>query len=394
MKSVVSQGYPLILTERIICYALAAARQLQMNFTRTIAFRLMSSVLVLLFSAVLVCAQSADANYPTPVHDKNLIGRIQARDLGDARLTNHYYAFHGTAGDLVITAQSRNLNGDIDVFTAGTLRPLLKLTLYAESTTPVTKGIYLRKTEDLILRVQARTPNDEEGTYQLFFSGSFQPIEGSDIAEAGTPATGVAPSNRTGRRASSVGARIDEPPPPLTDVATVPALPEPTPAPTPVESPSPEVIEKPAEAAPTRPTPRTARGRRPTTPTTRRTTTTSPKPTETPVETTKTEEPTTTEPAPKPKPPARSTSRRGSTTTAASRPSEPNAEPKTEPKPEAAESGPRLIIETNDGTLINQSMSRVKRVTIENGAVLVIGKNGKIDRILLANVVKMSIEPQ
>jgi hypothetical protein len=39
-------------------------------------------------------------------------------------------------------------------------------------------------------------------------------------------------------------------------------------------------------------------------------------------------------------------------------------------------------------------MSRVKRVTIENGAVLVIGKNGKIDRILLANVVKMSIEPQ
>jgi pSer/pThr/pTyr-binding forkhead associated (FHA) protein len=53
-----------------------------------------------------------------------------------------------------------------------------------------------------------------------------------------------------------------------------------------------------------------------------------------------------------------------------------------------------LIIETNDGTLINQSMSRVKRVTIENGAVVVIAKDGKIDRILLANVVKMSIEPQ
>jgi hypothetical protein len=38
-------------------------------------------------------------------------------------------------------------------------------------------------------------------------------------------------------------------------------------------------------------------------------------------------------------------------------------------------------------------MSRVKRVTIENGAVVVIAKDGKIDRILLANVVKMSIEP-
>lgn len=365
-----------------------------MNFTRTIVFPLMASVLILLMSAALLFAQSADANYPTPVHDKNLIGRIQARDVGDARVTNHYYAFHGTPGDLVITVQSRNLNGDIDVFTAGTLRPLLKVTLYAESTTPATKGIYLRKTEDLILRVQARTPNDEEGTYQLSFSGSFLPIEGSDIAEAGTSATGAAPSNRSGRRTSSVGARIDEPPPPLTEVATVPALPEPTPAPTPVESPSPEVTEKAAEVAPARATPRTARGRRPTTPPTRRTTTPSPKPTETPVETAKTEEPTSTEPAPKPKPPARSTSRRGSTTTAASRPSEPNAEPKTEPKPEAAESGPRLIIETNDGTLINQSMSRVKRVTIENGAVVVIGKDGKIDRILLANVVKMSIQPQ
>ncbi len=386
----------LILTDARICYALAAARQLQMTFTRTIAFRLIPTLLTLLTSAALVCAQSADANYPTPVHEKNLTGRIQARDLGDARLTNHYYAFHGAPGDLVITVQSRNLNGDIDVFTAGTLRPLLKLTLYAESTTPVTKGIYLRKTEDLMLRVQARTPNDEEGSYQFFFSGSFRPIEGSDIAEAATPATEAAPSNRSGRRASSVGARIDEPPPPLTEVATIPALPEPTPAPTPVESPSPEVTEKPVEVAPApaRPAPRTARGRRPTTPTTRPTATTSPKPSETPVETAKTEEPAATEPAPKPKPPARSTTRRGSTTTAASRPSEPKAEPKAEPKPEAAEMGPRLIIETNDGTLINQSMSRVKRVTIENGAVVVIGKDGKIDRILLANVVKMSIEPQ
>jgi hypothetical protein len=237
-----------------------------MDFTRPIAFRLMSLALMLLMSAAFVFAQSADANYPTPVHDKNLIGRIQARDIGDARVTNHYYAFHGTPGDLVITVQSRNLNGDIDVFTAGTLRPLLKITLYAESTTPVTKGIYLRKTEDLILRVQARTPSDEEGTYQLFFSGTFLPIEGSDIAEAGIPATGAAPSNRNGRRASSVGARIDEPPPSLSEVATVPALPEPTPAPRPVESPSPEVTEKPVEVAPARPTPRTPRGRRPTTP--------------------------------------------------------------------------------------------------------------------------------
>jgi len=367
-----------------------------MTFSMTTAFRLISSLLVLLTMATFVSAQSADPNYPTPVHDKNLLGHITARDLGDARLTNHYYAFRGTPGDLVITVQSRNLNGDIDVFTAGTLRPLLKLTLYAEGTAPVTKGIYLRTTADLILRVQARTPNDEEGTYQLVFSGSFQAIEGTGIAETETPgASSTVATGRPGRRASSVGARIDEPPPPLSDVAVVPALPEPTPAPTPVESPKPAVTETPtpAETAPARPAPRTARNRPPTSRTPRRTTTTTPapKPEETPVETPKTEEPSTTEPEPKPKPPARTTSRRAANT-AARRSAEPKPEPATETKPEA-EMAPRLIIETNDGTLINRSMSGVKRVTVENGVVLVIAKDGKIDRILLANVVKMSIGP-
>jgi hypothetical protein len=52
-----------------------------------------------------------------------------------------------------------------------------------------------------------------------------------------------------------------------------------------------------------------------------------------------------------------------------------------------------LIIETNDGTLINRSMSTVKRVTIENGQVVVTGKDGKITRMLLINVVRMQIAP-
>ena len=371
-----------------------------MTFTRKIV-SLISLTLMIPTIAIVVSAQSANPNFPTPVFDKSLRGRIAARDVGDARLTNHYYAFRGTPGDLLITVQSRNLNGDIDVFTMGTLRPLLKLTFYAENTAPITKGIYLRKTEDLILRVQARSPNDEDGIYQLSFAGSFLAIEGGPSAAETAEPTEAAPSSGGGRRASSVGARINEPPPPLNDVAVVPAMPEPTPAPTPVESPKPIVVEQPTESAPARPAPRTARNRpatRPPTTTSRRTTTTTtPKPKDTPVETAKTEEPATeptaTEPEPKPKPPARTSARRGSARTSTT-PSQPTESPATEPKPEPAESGPRLIIETNDGTLINQSMSRVKRVTIENGAVVVIGKNGKIDRILLANVVKMSIEPQ
>ena len=107
-------------------------------------------------------AQSIDLNTPSPVRNNSVNGRIAARDLGDSRLTDHYYAFTGTPGDLLITVQSKNLNGDVDVFTAGSLRPLIKITLYAEIMTPVTKGIYLRKREDMVLRIQARTPSDEE----------------------------------------------------------------------------------------------------------------------------------------------------------------------------------------------------------------------------------------
>jgi len=310
------------------------------------------AVAILLLTVVCASAQSIDPNAPSPVRSNSVTGRIAARDLGDARLTDHYYALTGTPGDLLITVNSQNLNGDIDVFTATTLRPLLKLTLYAESTSPVTKGIYLRKREDLILRIEARSPNDDEGTYRLSFGGSFQPIVGGpEIAEAETPATETTtPGGRKTKRVSSVGARIEEPEPPVTEVATATPTPEPTPEAKPVETPetkpekSPEVeTEKPAPVRNTRG--RRPAGRRP-----------APRVRETPP-------PVATVEEPKPKP---------------------------EPEPEV---GPRLVIETNDGTLINRSMSTVRRVTVENGQVVVTGKDGKIDRILLVNVVRMSIAP-
>src|SRR5687768_3412644 len=148
-------------------------------------FRRGTSLLLILLTATVAFAQSLDVGAPTPVRSNSVNGKIAARDLGDSRLTDHYYAFTGTPGDLLITIQSSNLNGDLDVFTAVTLRPLLKLTLYAESTSPVTKGIYLRKREDLILRVEARSPNDDPGTYRLYFGGAFEPLPGGpEIAEA------------------------------------------------------------------------------------------------------------------------------------------------------------------------------------------------------------------
>ena len=298
------------------------------------------SLAFVLLVATSAAGQSLDPNTPSPVRSNSVSGQIAARDLGDARLTDHYYAFTGTPGDLLITVNSRNLNGDIDVFTAVTLRPLLKLTLYAESTAPVTKGIYLRKREDLILRVQARSPNDDEGSYRLFFGGSFEPILGGpEIAEAETPTTETpAPSGRGTKRVSSVGARIEEPAPPVTEVATATPTPQPTPEATPEEAKPVETPERPAETE--RPAAaRNTRGRRP----------------------------------------------------AGRRPAPPPT-PKPEPEPEP-EIGPRLVIETNDGTLINRSMSTVRRVTVENGQVVVTGRDGKIDRILLSNIVRMSIAP-
>lgn len=326
---------------------------------------------VLLLTAASLRAQSLDPNTPAPVRTNTVDARIAARDLGDSRMTDHYFSFNGTPGDLLITVQSQNLNGDIDVFTAGTLRPLLKLTLYAESSAPLTKGIYLRKHEELILRVEARSPNDDAGTYRLTFSGSFEPIVGGpDVDEIENPSKTTATGRGT-KRVSSVGATIEEPAPPPTEVAAAPT-PEPTPAPTPEAKP--EETPKP-ETAKTTPA-RTARS--PRHPPVRRTPapkprTTTPKSTDT---ARKTEEPETK--------PAEDTSTTTENKREPARPAEP------EPAPEV---GPRLVIETKDGTLINRPMSGIRRVTVENGQVVVVGRNGKIDRYLLVDVTRMSISP-
>ena len=325
-------------------------------------------VATLLVTVTSLCAQSLDPNAPAPVRSNAVTGSIAARDLGDARLTDHYYAFTGTPGDLLITVQSQNLNGDIDVFTAGTLRPLLKLTLYAESSAPVTKSIYLRKRQDLLLRVEARSPNDDEGIYRLNFGGSFEPIIGGpDIAEneSPTPKLEAPVTGRRTKRVSSVGATIQEPEPPVVAVAPTPEpTPEATPEAKPVESPTREV-EKPAETEEVKPTPPRPRSRK------------APPRRTTPRATPRVTEPRATEP--------KVTEPRATETARA-----PVEKPKPEPEPEI---GPRLVIETNDGTLVNRPMSGIKRVTVENGQVVVVGRDGKISRFLLANVVRMSISP-
>jgi hypothetical protein len=327
--------------------------------------------------ASVAVAQSTDIAWPSPVRSNEVRATIPARDLGDPRVTDHFYAFTGNPGDVLITVDSRNLNGDIDVFTFSGMRPLLKFTVYAGSSSPITKGIYLRKQETLILRVEGRTPDDDEAAYRLHFGGAFEPITSGALAEhedALEPATTAATGKTGDRRVSSVGARIDEP---RTEAA---ATPEPEPTTNTESQPKPITTAK--------PTPRNTRTRSTTARRTRPTRTPKPKPVATPkpdetanasetAETPTTEGSETKTPA-APARPAR-TSRR-------------TRVPKPQPvEQEPDESGPRLVIETNDGTLVDRAMGGVRRVTVENGQVVVTGKDGKIQRIPLASVVRMTI---
>ena len=325
-------------------------------------------------------AQSTDIAWPSPVRSNEVRGTIPARDLGDPRVTDHFYAFIANPGDILITVDSRNLNGDIDVFTSSSLRPLLKFTVYAGSSSPITKGLYLRRQESLILRVEGRTPDDDDAVYRLHFGGTFEPITSGPLAEhedALGPATTAASSNKGDRRVSSVGARIDEPP---TEVAE-----------TPKETPSPITSEPESKAAATKPTTRNTR--------TRGTVARRTRPARTP---------------PKPKPadaakadetiakgetgekPATESSEAETPTTAPARPARRSRGSRATKPPapqESEDSGPRLVIETSDGTLVDRYMGGVRRVTVENGQVVVLGKDGKIQRIPLASVVRMTIAP-
>ena len=56
--------------------------------------------------------------------------------------------------------------------------------------------------------------------------------------------------------------------------------------------------------------------------------------------------------------------------------------------------GTRLIIEEKDGTRIERPMSTVRRVVIEGATIVILLKNGKTERVAMADVARMAIEPQ
>lgn len=319
-------------------------------------------------------AQSSDQSLPTAVVANEINGRILPLDLGDPRSTRHFYAFEGTPGDLLITIDSKNLNGDMDVFTAVTFRPLMKTALYASSQPgEVTKGLYLRARQILILRVEARTPNDEAGTYHIKFGGTFAPFSGGiPVAENSAPQDDSTAADRGSNRLSSVGATI---PRPVVDTPPVAKVTE---------------NEKPAEntAPPTKAAPGSAKTRpvRPGRNTRARTRPARPKPAPTDAEAAKTNSPATeerkTDAGKKENPVVEEK--------AASSAKPENAKPATQEIPSA---GAHLIIESKDGTRTDRPMSTIRRVIVEGSMIVIVLKTGHIERIPMASVARMAIEP-
>lgn len=345
------------------------------------------SFLVTLVWLAVLCAfgpdvrsQSSDQGLPTAVLSNEINGRIPARDLGDPRLTRHFYAFEGTPGDLLITLDSKNLNGDIDVFTSVTFRPLMKTTMYANTQSPeVTKGIYLRARQILILRIEARTPSDDDGSYHIRFGGSFSPFSGGiPVAENTEPSSDTAPPSRGTKRLSSVGATIAEP------VTEKPATVEPQPT-------TENATEKPAaetEAAKKTTTAKSTRAKPTRTTTARKTSG-------------RRSRPVPSKPTPDKKPSDDTATKTGSEPAKKENPGEEKSaatseKPATAEKPQetvAPQPGARLIIEEKDGTKIERPMSIVRRVVVEGNIIVIVLKTGKIERVPMSIVARMAIEP-
>jgi hypothetical protein len=360
-------------------------------------------------------AQSSDLNAPTPVGTNEIEGRIAPRDLGDPRLTSHFYTFNGTQGDIILTIESNNLDGVADLFLANGLRPLTQITLYAgPGALNVTKTVFLRQQESLVLRVQARTPNDTDGTYRIQLGGTFQPSANA-AANTQSPAENEAasrppakPAGRGVHRVNAVGARIEEPAPPATKTET--GEPE-----TKTETPANETTTTPRVAT-TRNRP-TRRGRSAARTTTARkpapveatnkpeTETTAPAETSAPTGSTSTPTTATSSPTPAKPAPVRSTRTargRNARTARAGQTTQRTNEPAsgTTPAPANGEAtatpqigATHLVIEMKDGTKVEHDMSVVVRVTVLNQLIVVVLKNGHVERYPLANLLRMAIEP-
>jgi hypothetical protein len=320
---------------------------------------------IFLFSGVCLPAygQSRDQNFPTPVRSNVIEGIIPARALGDARLTAYFYTFEGDQGDIFINVVTTNLTGDIDVYTADSLRPLTKIVLYADSGVNETgRLIYLRRPARLILRVQGRTPNDDPATFRIKFGGSYAASRLPDVEDAPVVES---IGERAGIRVNSVGTIIPREAEPAVEEKVDKA--EQITAENSEKEKSAEVtggeIEKSSEErakVARAPEVRTVFGN----PSTRTRT-----------------------------PEKEAASGKTSSTAARDRRTTPAAETTvSRSKPADPLASIMLIIETKDGGIIEHPMSEVVRFSVDKGVLTLVVKSGKTNRYSILNVEKVTIQ--
>lgn len=367
---------------------------------------------LLLLTSLVASAQSNDLGSPTPIYSPEITGRIVPLDVGDARQTRHFYTFNARPGDLELTVEASNLDGEIDLYAASTMRPLAQVALYSGLGSNIARTVFFRQEGTVVLRVQARTPNDSDGTYRIRLGGTFSPStlpppNESASSNANAPAPRATPAEKGVRRVNSIGARIEEPKSEATESAA-----------TTTTTPERATTPQPATTAKT-PTTRANASNRTTTArrgTTRRGTTTR---TNTPTAdsakaSTGPAQPTSeskTAPNNDEKPgeelpqsgPARTTpNAKPARTNRASRAGQPasnatNTTPAASPAAATATGleapGARVVVEMRDGTRVEREMSDVRRVAVEGRFVVIVLKNGRVERHPLADVQRMSIEP-
>lgn len=347
-------------------------------------------------------AQSTSQDFPTPVTSSEISGTIKARDLGDSRLTSYYFALNGEQGDLFINLVTRNFTGDIDVFAISGMRPMTKIVVYADYGEAETgRAIYLRKSEKLLLRIQGRTPNDDEATFRLKFAGSFVATRPEDVPSAPELPT-VGSENRGGIRVNSVGTILPQPPRPVENVEEkARAVSETLASAEKVEKPSSTEDAKPIDTEERRSRPEVAvtdpvRTEEPPKPPSRRRTNSARRrasdpparassekpPAETAAETAK---PVDTKPAEKE--PAKSGSPAFRTLANSRRPS--SAKKPAEPDPLESIS---LVIQFKDGNTLEKKMSEVFKFSVDKGVLTVVLKSGSVSRYPIVEVAKVTIE--
>lgn len=343
-------------------------------------------VLSLLIAAGMTHAQSTDQMFPTPMRTSEIVSSIKARAIGDPRVTTYYYTFEGKQGDVFINVQSKNFTGDIDLYLVPSQQPLTKIVIYGDQPEAETgRVVYLRKPERLLLRIQGRSPGDDDASVRIKFAGSFLASKLDDTDHPAFPK--VESRGDSNVRVNSVGTILEVIPKasPTPDTEGLGEAPEPHESRDvvtarkdaereeskvePEETKSihvvvtdPVVEEKKDDKPPAIPRNRTRR----------RTVATTDKAVPPAENTGKKKE----EEAEQPKPDANRRSARATTES-----------PKVDPMV-----GINLVIYFKDGSRIDRPMIEVQRFSVERAVLTVISKNGTTGRYNMAEVSRVSIE--